>query len=1699
MDWLDNLAQGIGDLFAGDHNTAINAMVQASEKHPGDTQALYAAVSNNAYDHLSQDASYAAKPISWAVSMDPTQAITKPVVHALGGSGTEWDTGLLGMVGNAFDKAGRYAAYTAAAGPDSILGPNQSFENRKAWDLAFAGGPEHLTFGEAMTADSAQLHSILYDPNGLENYKQQIAGTWYGHAMTGALDFAMYAAVDPTKGLAKGAEAVRAANYVADSAKADKLASALNTTLDNGGTLAKPSVVQRGVMGQKLTDAATAGYQWHSKAAFDNVTDVNEILNKLEPNLGMGGGATKGALPSIAEMYADASKVTSDTNLQRQIKLNIDYALTGSSEAMNWLAKEYPGIAAKGRRMSGAPSEFTLLEDAMGDYAAARNVSGFGDKGQFDLGSWVDRHYSDPAQQAELMQYGDAIDRLNRFRSQIWESGPEGGPVEFGTTGAGVQVAPRNLEKLKTAINQRVADSYIFQDGATGRTIHVVTSLTTPGAHGYISLVDPILGNRQLTYTLRQYADNVGGVDADFIRSKSEDFLKLDPGSREKFVRETNDQLLAMIGQKYGFTPDQTAELIQETSQAYRDGRKYASDVALKASKAGNPQAYLGDLGGTDTYLDTQHLLSHLNDTAGILDWQTADWVVRSFKEGTHTQAVMRDAKQMALKGIASYHTLWKHAQLGRVGLVFRVLMDTDLRANAMIGSGSLLMQSLNGALAMKRNGALPFLAGNELDSAISSMSYMQANEVRRAGQEIASDSARDLTRAQAMFGQIKRADELADIFKARQRQSGRFHAQTNYYKQQEQAARDLAARLRGDVNPQELAAVSMAGDLKGVAAAKAQQLAAKKAEQGAVTPFMQQPRSISAVQKSRDAAEQARFDAQGVLSNAEEHYLTPEEYKFANATKRRTYTYNGVQVRGSMVENDMQLASLPDEVRGSSAGLSDLLLNNMDTHLWQGRQEANHWQGNVPADSVNWSKKYAIAMQQMRESHTMQRMLIEGDAISEKTPKAVLRSFMDDPAVVNEFRQTVGGGTREDFTRWLSDIATSVKSMTSHPELKQRLMDNKVLTPEEIDDLVPAEERFPIFGPNIVNDRVRNLGKKALDGFYKTFVDMPDVYMARIPTAVGLYHKNMQMLLPSYAQKALDRGRNYLLPEEARDLHLRAKGRALNDARRDMYDIHRRLGSEGVMRYIAPFFAPWFDAMGSWSRLIYDDPSRFGQLMRYSQTPDMFNLTTDPNGNPVAPWDGTQLQDKTIHVPLLGIGGLQSFGVNFGSMNTITQGNTPFSPGAGPLAQIAGTVVVGKVLPAVAPDAWKWMQANPNNLISQSLFMRPGDVPKADAHTLAGTQMPSWMRTMSDVFMGSNGFGNTYTNAFGTRYNDLIRQWREDHGGADPNADALRQIEKDASSGASAAALARSVVSFNLGLSGNAVPQGQFYVDRMHQLTALSEQLRAMGTTPEQVFAQTYPSASNLNWSYSVNDGHLQATVNATTSYLKNRKLMDQNPDVMWWIAGPDNLVTSTDPNAQFSQGAYNQQMTLALRRKFDKDELVKQGQIAMGQGRLNAFNSALRLYMAQNGITSLSAKNAGGLSAYRQNYIDGLRAQFPDWAAYYDSLNSQGMQDRQIAQIQAAMEEGGPTFRSRPDVVTTQRYLTARDAVIAQAQAQGVTGWQNANSVAPLRGQLYALGMQLARQDVVFGQAWDRLFSHEFNHDISTARQEQLAKAFG
>jgi len=166
--------------------------------------------------------------------------------------------------------------------------------------------------------------------------------------------------------------------------------------------------------------------------------------------------------------------------------------------------------------------------------------------------------------------------------------------------------------------------------------------------------------------------------------------------------------------------------------------------------------------------------------------------------------------------------------------------------------------------------------------------------------------------------------------------------------------------------------------------------------------------------------------------------------------------------------------------------------------------------------------------------------------------------------------------------------------------------------------------------------------------------------------------------------------------------------------------------------------------------------------------------------------------------------------------------------------------------------------------------------------------------------------------------------------------------------------------------------------------------------------------------------------------------------------------------------------------------NELVAQQDIAMGYGRMAAYDLKMNLFMADNGIKNLNSKNAGNLGVLKDQFVTELRDQFPQWAKDQDEMD-RGGRKRQIEQIQRMVENPPPNLRNRPDVITTAKYLFARQALVAAAQEQGITSWQTSKQLLADRYSLWQLGGSLAKGDIVFQQAWSRLFESEFKNDLT------------
>ena len=371
-DWLSSLASKAGALgsFIGDFALNVVGAGGIVSNNNGDF--------GKSVNQIKQGVEgVAGNALSWASDKDPSKLWTGPVLQGLhtagiGKQGDDLDKGVIGLFGTGMNKAGRLA--TAGALSGVLSGPGHDtyggLRNSLAWDAAFRTD-NPATFGTVL-ASEPRMKSILTDPGGLAAWNKELDSSWYGNVAAGVAEFALYSAMDPTRGLGKLTRASRAANYVADSAHADRLSTIVNSTLDSGGDLtAKGNVANTGraFVGKPLDEQSQAGRLFEAERHTDNNVDINSVMNHLDPLYGTGGTPANMALSGMGEMFVDAGKIA-DIGLQRQVKLNIRLAITGGGDSMKWLADNVPAIAAKGKRLTEAPPAYPRARPYPVPYAA---------------------------------------------------------------------------------------------------------------------------------------------------------------------------------------------------------------------------------------------------------------------------------------------------------------------------------------------------------------------------------------------------------------------------------------------------------------------------------------------------------------------------------------------------------------------------------------------------------------------------------------------------------------------------------------------------------------------------------------------------------------------------------------------------------------------------------------------------------------------------------------------------------------------------------------------------------------------------------------------------------------------------------------------------------------------------------------------------------------------------------------------------------------------------------------------------------------------------------------------------------------------------------------------------------------------------------------------------------------------------------
>lgn len=727
-------------------------------------------------------------------------------------------------------------------------------------------------------------------------------------------------------------------------------------------------------------------------------------------------------------------------------------------------------------------------------------------------------------------------------------------------------------------------------------------------------------------------------------------------------------------------------------------------------------------------------------------------------------------------------------------------------------------------------------------------------------------------------------------------------------------------------------------------------------------------------------------------------------------------------------------------------------------------------------AGSLRWDVAYNEHAMVLLNSPTAKALLrakaeVGGDLANVSFSKHV-EDLFSNPAITAEYNKLAlpQGIDKMDY---VATVMHEVDAMFPTVDIANDMLNagvgkNRAARKQWIEKNFPPGQRFDIPGPESIMrpDNLQTMVSNAVQRFYQTILDQPDFWMARHPVFVHNFQGSVKAESASLlAERIAKHGPDAMLTRsDLAMIDARARTAAMTRVRNTFFDTTRYTGAHHYLSQVAPFFAPWEDAMVSWSRLMYDDPRRIfrmggawnaaGNLNQWLPEP----IFIDGNGQALRPGQDSE-SGKYIVLPIK-VNGTNDLRINQEALNSIAQGEVAWLPGFGPTAQVAVTTLLGNAVPRdvvldlVGTDNWLG-----KNLL-KSMYL-DGELPRAGVDAQIQSVLPSTLRNIYNDIWGNNYAANVsyYVN------NAYIESQRN---GTPFDQD---KVLADATKAARTAAIIRSISQGGLGMSGRATVEGQFYVDEMHYINSLTpDQIKANGyNSAEEMFTAMHPDASRLDWRLTRNETGINATVNAEKSAYANSKIIDKYPEMGWFIVGSDNV------GGDFSRTAYNMQsetrygLSQKGRVRETPEQTVRGAIVSQGWDQYMKFRADLGEYELAHPITTAQR------AMVKAAFVQWLAGRNREWYVEYNDRKNKLDQFWSDAKAISA----NPKFADREDMKAFAAYSQIRQQVLDGIGAKNLNG--TGAKAAQARAYLRAIGEKMASRNLGFEQAWNRVLSSE------------------
>jgi hypothetical protein len=507
----------------------------------------------------------------------------------------------------------------------------------------------------------------------------------------------------------------------------------------------------------------------------------------------------------------------------------------------------------------------------------------------------------------------------------------------------------------------------------------------------------------------------------------------------------------------------------------------------------------------------------------------------------------------------------------------------------------------------------------------------------------------------------------------------------------------------------------------------------------------------------------------------------------------------------------------------------------------------------------------------------------------------------------------------------------------------------------------------------------VKEFAKRQRDRVFRYIGSLPEDTVLRHPFVNMRYNQYMQQTFDNLIAQGITEINNVTLKGISRA----ARVYALREVKRTLYTIDRYNNASGnmLMQFIAPFYAAWENTGRTWARIASTDPTVLARGMQVINAPlksgwivDEDNQIVDykPGMIPSRDWSIQVQLPEAVANKVPGLRGHPQFKVNLKSLNVVLQGENIFSPGFGPIVQLAVSEMVKLEDNAIT----RFLS---DNVLTFGASKTRGSVDKL---------LPSSIRNLYAAFVGedSPAFANDAIMMFQQNKVENERKGNFDH------RDLLNKSIRDTHNFYLLKFFASEILPFAPRF--DIKPEFQFAVD---QYRLYSKQGTVDGVTPTERFRADYPDY--FEWAIGTSDN--VSGVYKTRSARANIESFQEAIDQVLSISGQDpsiiGALVNNPEDTKYDQitaaWLYNRRISPGREAVYTSGKSIQaaadQAYINQGWSEYIAMNNETKALLSDRGLNSFSAAGASDLLERRRAKVEELNGRFPEWAAVFGQPN--------------------------------------------------------------------------------------------------------------